>query len=59
MSKMMRKTWALANGIFDKETSEFILHAYTIVKFGKDSLRDLDGIEFDTLITWLEEMGDA
>jgi len=58
MSKMMRKTWALANGIFDKETSEFILHAYTIVKFGKDSLRDLDGDEFDTLITWLEEMGE-
>ena len=55
----MRKTWALANNLFDKDTSEFILHAYSIVKFGKDSLRDLDDSEFDTLIKWLEEMGNG
>jgi len=56
MSSKLRKTWAIATDCFDKDTSDFILHAYTIVKFGKDSLRNLDDAEFDMLIAWLEEM---
>ena len=59
MSKRLRKTWALANNIFDKDTAEFILHAYIITRFGKESLRDLTNDEFDALITWIEEMGDV
>lgn len=59
-TNILRKIWAKVNGVCQtKETADFLLHCFLIVKFGKESLNDLSDEETGILTTWLDDLEDT
>jgi len=53
-NRQIRRVWAIFTSFLDKDTADWLIHAFTIVKFGKESLKELSDSEIEELCAWGE-----
>ena len=58
MTKGMRRLWATLHDLWEPEVSDYIIHAFIIARFGKESCKELTEQELATTLDWLEKIGD-
>lgn len=49
----MKRIWAMGDSVFGKD-AEYYLHAFSIVRFGKISLRFVTEEEATLMVSWLD-----
>ena len=57
-ARAMRRLWATVHDLWETEVADYIIHAFTIARFGKESCKELTEQELATTLDWLEKVGD-
>lgn len=54
----MKKMWAILHDLWEPDIADYMVHAFIISRFGKDSCKELTEQELATTLDWLEHIGD-
>jgi hypothetical protein len=57
VDSLLKSIWASAVELWGHDLADYLLHAYIILNFGRDSLKKLSYDEKSELKSWLDRLG--
>ena len=58
VERARKRLWATLHDLWEPDVADYIVHAFIISRFGKESTKELTEQELATTLDWLDKIGD-